>query len=186
VGTAEDKRTRLIRSAVRLVYERGFNQTSLADIARAADVPLGNVYYYFKTKDAIGQALIEQRAAGFRALQREWDRHAAPKTRLVAFVQMTVDNRRHLARHGCPIGTLCAELQKEGGPLAKQASGLFADTLAWLAAQFRAMGKEDESRELAVHLLSALEGATLLTHSFRTPSYIEREARRLKDWIQTL
>ena len=56
-----DKRSRLIEAAVKLVHRQGFNKTTLADIALESEVPLGNVYYYFKTKDDIGQALIEYR-----------------------------------------------------------------------------------------------------------------------------
>ena len=48
--TKTDKRSRLIQTAVKLAYLHGFRTTSLADIAEAAKVPVGNVYYYFKTK----------------------------------------------------------------------------------------------------------------------------------------
>ena len=58
-----DKRIRLIEAAKVLIHQQGFNLTTLADIAQEADVPLGNVYYYFKTKEAIGEAVIEKRAA---------------------------------------------------------------------------------------------------------------------------
>src|SRR3984893_6872237 len=51
-----DKRSRLVSAAVDLAYQNGFGATSLADIAREAKVPLGNVYYYFKTKEEIGFA----------------------------------------------------------------------------------------------------------------------------------
>ena len=183
---ALDKRRRLVEAATKLFYEQGFTRTTLAHIAGEADVPLGNVYYYFRTKEAIGEALVEQRLTDYRVLRERWEEHADPGDRLAAFVQMTVDNRRDLARSGCPIGSLCSELQKDGGPLAEQASRLFAEWLAWLEEQFRALGKENEAADLALHLLSALEGATLLTHSFGTPRYVEREARRITDWIRQL
>ena len=51
-----DKRVRLIEAAKVLIHQQGFHLTTLADIAQEADVPLGNVYYYFKTKEAIGEA----------------------------------------------------------------------------------------------------------------------------------
>jgi AcrR family transcriptional regulator len=51
-----DKRTRLIETAMKLAYRNGFRETSLADIAEAARVPVGNVYYYFKTKEELGEA----------------------------------------------------------------------------------------------------------------------------------
>jgi hypothetical protein len=99
---------------------------------------------------------------------------------------MTIDNRESLARSGCPIGTLCAELHKEGGPLAERAARLFADTLEWLEAQFRDAGKRSESRSFAIHLLSALEGASLLTHTFHDPQVVVGESTRLKKWVRSL
>ena len=46
-----------------MAYQNGFGATSLTDIAREAEVPLGNLYYYFKTKDEIGEAIVQLRLA---------------------------------------------------------------------------------------------------------------------------
>src|SRR5246127_4180135 len=83
--TKSDKRSRLIRTAVKLAYRYGFRETSLADIAQAAKVPVGNVYYYFKTKDEIGEAIVEQRLLELRTLQEQWNQKNSPKERLQAF-----------------------------------------------------------------------------------------------------
>ena len=48
---AAGKRERLVAAACLVLHEQGVERTTLADIAQAADVPVGNVYYYFKTKD---------------------------------------------------------------------------------------------------------------------------------------
>src|ERR1700736_2375420 len=56
-----DKRARLIETTMKLAYKHGFRETSLANIAEAAHVPVGNVYYYFKTKDELGEAVVERR-----------------------------------------------------------------------------------------------------------------------------
>lgn len=183
---APDKRTRLVDTAAKLAHEHGFHKTSLADIARESGVPLGNVYYYFKTKEALGEALVGKLSAGFAKMRERWEELADPKARVEGFIQMTIDNRESLARSGCPIGTLCAELHKEGGPLAEHAAALFGESLKWLEAQFRQIGRGSESRDLAVHLLSALEGASLLTHTFHDPRLVTRESNRLKQWVRSL
>jgi AcrR family transcriptional regulator len=180
-----DKRSRLIEAALKLVYRHGFENTALADIAHEAKVPPGNVYYYFKTKTEIGGAIVEQRLAGFRAMREKWDRMDSAKERLLGFVKMTVDNQAAVARFGCPIGTLCSELHKEGGPLAKKSTILFTETLAWIEGQFQALGGVD-SRGLAVHVLSALQGASVLAHTFHDPDVLASEAERISDWIRAL
>ena len=47
------KRDRLVQAALTVTYQQGFQATTLADIAQFAEVPLGNVYYYFRTKEAL-------------------------------------------------------------------------------------------------------------------------------------
>src|SRR5437899_12206063 len=95
--TKTDKRSRLIQTAVKLAYRHGFRTTSLADIAEAAKVPVGNVYYYFKTKDEIGEAIVEQRLLEFRALREQWDRAGSPKEGRQACVEKTREKRYVLA-----------------------------------------------------------------------------------------
>lgn len=181
-----DKRTRLIETATKLAYRRGFRETSLADIAEAANVPVGNVYYYFKTKEELGEAVVERRLADFRALRKQSERLSSPKERLLAFVDGIQRNKSQLARGGCPLGGLCSELQKEGGALAKKSTVLFAEPLDWLEEQFRAAGHKEDSRGLAVHLFSAFQGMAAVAHGTGDPELVVMEVKRLKDWIGAL
>lgn len=185
--TKADPRTRLLRAAEKTTYRYGFPQASLADIAKQAQIPLGNIYYYFKTKDQIGDAVIDLRRSRFRKLLADFDQaHSDPRERLCAFVQVKIRNREELARNGCPVGTLCSELQKLGGPVAKRSRVLFATALDWMAAQFRALGQGEASRGLAIHLLSATQGVSVLAHTFHDPTLIDTEAARLQHWLRSL
>jgi TetR/AcrR family transcriptional repressor of nem operon len=181
-----DKRVRLIETAMKLAYRQGFRETSLADIAEAAHVPVGNVYYYFKTKDELGEAVVERRLEEFRAFREELDRLSSPKERLFAFVESIHRNREQLARGGCPLGGLCTELHKEGGDLAKKSAALFTEPMRWLEEQFRAIGHEKESRELAVHLFSAFQGMAAVALGANDREVVVMETKRLKEWIETL
>jgi len=181
-----DKRHRLIQATLALAYRQGFGETSLADIATEAKVPLGNVYYYFKTKEEIGSAILDERLSQVRMCHKKFGELDSPEERLRAFVQMTFNNRKALAAGGCPIGTLCTELHKADGLLAKQSAVLFSEMLAWLQTQFEALGRSDDSRELAVHLLSALQGIAVIAHTLADPEIVVAETKRLHKWIGTL
>ena len=181
-----DKRTRLIETATKLAYGRGFRETSLADIAEAARVPVGNVYYYFKTKEELAEAVVERRLEEFRTARTEWDRLSSPKERLLAFVGSVHANREQLARGGCPVGSLCSELRKAGGALEKKSATLFTEPIGWLEKQFRAAGHDKDSRELAMHLFSAFQGMAAVAYGANDPEVVVMEAKRLKDWIGTL
>src|SRR3979411_3531631 len=157
-----DKRSRLLSAAVDLAYQNGFGGTSLADIAREAKVPLGNVYYYFKTKDESGEAIVELRLAQLSAQRQRWNEAGSPKDRLCACVEGVFDNKDFLAQRGCAVGTFCSELHKAGGAVATRATEIFAQHLAWIESQFRALGKGKDSNGLAGHLLCALTAVCLL------------------------
>jgi len=181
-----DKRKRLVDAAVSLAYRQGHRKTTLADISEESGVPLGNVYYYFKSRDDIGNAILDAREAEFERLRARLDGLPGPRERLIAFVSMTIRNAPNVAAHGCPMGSLCAEFSKEGGELATRSTALFAGPMGYMAEQFAQLGHTDKADELALQLQASLQGASLLAQSFRDPSLLEREGKRLKGWIKGL
>ncbi len=184
--TIAGKRERLIAAACDLFYRQGIAGTTLAHIAEAAEVPLGNVYYYFKTKDDIVAAVVEARTEEIRsaaaALQR---RHGSPKARLKALVGLLADARDRVADHGCPLGTLCMELANHPGQSPSLTAPLMQTLLDWAEQQFRAMGRRD-ARDLAAELVIAYEGSAVLTNALAQPEIMAREARRLEKWINAM
>ena len=92
-------------------------RTTIADIARAADVPVGNVYYYFKTKDELVEAALAEHSGYLAVLIHRLDQLPDPRERLKGLVATWVAQRDTAARFGCPTGTLAVELDKraEGG-----------------------------------------------------------------------
>ena len=180
------KRERLIAAACDLFYRQGIAGTTLAHIAEAAEVPLGNMYYYFKTKDDIVAAVVEARIEEIRsataALQRQ---HGSPKARLKALVAALAESRDTIADHGCPLGTLCTELANQSGQSPSLTAPLMQTLLDWIERQFKAMGRRD-AQDLALQLVIAYEGSALLTNALAQPEVMSREARRLEKWINAL
>src|ERR1700730_11121883 len=79
---APDKRQRLVEGGRLLRQREGGEKTTLADIAQAADVPVGNVYYYFKTKDELVRAAIDAQAQAIETTLASLDHHRSPKARV--------------------------------------------------------------------------------------------------------
>lgn len=181
-----DKRIRLIEAAKTLIHQQGFNLTTLADIAQEADVPLGNVYYYFKTKEAIGMAVIEKRAHEWAERLAGWSEISDPLARLMTMINYGLENIEITARFGCPIGGLCQELGKQGGALSDLAAKLLHDILQWSEEQFRALNFADKAAGLALNLVSSVQGMFLLTHTFKDPKLAQRHSEELRIWLETL
>ena len=57
---AEDTRKRIYEQALELFREKGFEATTMRDIAAKAEVALGAAYYYFSSKDAIVLAFYQE------------------------------------------------------------------------------------------------------------------------------
>jgi TetR/AcrR family transcriptional repressor of nem operon len=179
------KRERLVAGARDVLHAQGVERTTLADIAQAADVPVGNVYYYFKTKDELVESVIASHLEEMHAALNALETHRTPKARLKALVRMLVGQADLCARHGCPHGSLCSELDKRGGGLDRSCSALMRAPIEWAERQFRAMGRRD-ARDLAVAMIASYQGIALLANSFREPQLMINEGRRLERWIDSL
>jgi AcrR family transcriptional regulator len=181
----EGKRERLVAAARHALHRQGVEKTTLADIAAAADVPVGNVYYYFKTKDDLVEAAIDSQVRDIEELLRSLDQLRTPQARLKGLITRLGGEADLIARYGCPLGSLCSELDKRDEGEERTSARLLELPITWLEQQFRAMRRRD-ARELAIALMSAYEGAALLTNTFRDPKIMVGECRRLDRWIDSL
>lgn len=162
-----------------MLHEQGVERTTIADIARAAGVPAGNVYYYFKTKDELVEAALAEHAGHLKELTDELDRLPDPRERLKGLVGAWISRRDTAARYGCPTGTLAAELDKrDDGGLDLAAGQVVRLLLDWVAGQYRELGDADpEGRALT--LVGAYQGMSLLSNALRDPEIMTREGTRL-------
>ena len=184
-----DKRAELVTAAATLLHEQGFHRTTLADVAHRASVPLGNVYYYFKTKEALAEAVIAAHEEALRERFASWDAaHPDPRSRLRQLVRAPLDTSDRIIQFGCPHGSLCQELEKLGkdAPLARAGARLFAVYIDWTDSQFRALGCEKrEARALGADLVASVQGTMLLANTLRSPTLLAAQLRRVERWLDT-
>lgn len=57
---AQETRNRIIDAAEEVMFTRGLSQTSLADVADAAGVTRGAIYWHFKNKSDLFEAMVER------------------------------------------------------------------------------------------------------------------------------
>jgi AcrR family transcriptional regulator len=176
------KRERLVSSAADLLHRQGAPATTLARVAEEADVPVGNVYYYFKTKDDLIRAVIDARTSEARAMLASVEGRRTPRARLKALAGGWVDMRELIAQHGCPIGTLCTELDRRADGLDREAAQLVGLILDWAEDQFRQLGVR-KPRDHAVSFFAGIQGAALLANTLRDPEIMTAEVRRIDQWI---
>ncbi|MER5393542.1 TetR/AcrR family transcriptional regulator [Saccharopolyspora sp. NPDC002686] len=82
---AAARREAIVQAAAALFAERGFESTSAAEIAKAAGLSSGSVFYYFADKRAVFRAIFERDLPTSRELV---DRHAAGEDPVASILAM--------------------------------------------------------------------------------------------------
>jgi len=180
-----DKRERLVEAARDLFHRRGYGETSLADIARESGVPVGNVYYYFKTKEDIAAAVIEQHRAHMTGIAQLAETRPTARERILSMLDSLACGCDSIAHSGCPMGSLCVEFGKRDTALREEANRLLLRMIEWVERQFAGMGRGD-ARELAIQLVSTVQGASVLSLAMHDPAIVRQELARMKTVVEAL
>jgi TetR/AcrR family transcriptional regulator, transcriptional repressor for nem operon len=186
VARRPGKPERLVAAAMELVHQQGIERTTVAEVAKAADVPAGNVYYYVKTNDDVIAAVVEVRAQQVRTdLAAIGARQQSPKERLKSLVCKFAARSELTARYGCPLGSLRPELGKRAERPSLADAELMLALAGWAEEQFRALGRSG-SRDLAFDLMAGYQGCALPASTMRDPGLLDSAACRLNERIDSL
>ena len=183
-----NKHNKLINSASRLIYKKGFHLTSLANIASNAEIPLGNIYYYFKAKQSICEAVILKMTFEYNKMFNVLNKTQDPLKRLKLFIKYQYYDCKltNIVKYGCRIGSLSQEISKQKGNLSKKIISLIKIILCWIQQQFLELGFADNSQNYAIFFMSTLQGICLLTNTFSDPNILKNQSNYLLNWVDIL
>jgi AcrR family transcriptional regulator len=176
------KRERLIAAAAELVHSRGVERTTLAQVAELADVPPGNVYYYFKSFADLIDAVIECHRTEIRTLLTSLDERRSPKARLKGLAENWMGAADMVATSGCPLGSLWSELNKLHERTTDHAAVMLRELLDFIERQFRELGRRDPAG-LALTMMARIQGAALMANTLGDPGILRSEVRRIERWL---
>jgi AcrR family transcriptional regulator len=134
---AGETRNRILSAALELFRDRGFDETSMREIAAAAGVAIGAAYYYFDSKDALVMAFYHQANDAMReTIEAALARKTDLKSRLRAVIDVKFDyfrpNRRFLGallRHAADPGHPLSPFSQETGDIRERDMRHFAVAL---------------------------------------------------------
>ncbi len=183
----ETNRQRIVQAADDLFYQKGYEATSFSDIAEAVGIARGNFYYYFKTKNDILVAVLQKRRDDIRAMLDEWDKeYPEPRARLKRYILILVKSQSEIENFGCPVGSLCTELNKLRHALHGEATEMFEIFRLWLEKQFAGIGHKKDAHKLALRLMARCQGVSLITSAYSDVDFLHREVEELQQWIEGL
>lgn len=126
---AEDTRRRIYEAALELFREKGFEQTTMRDIAAKGGVALGAAYYYYSSKEAIVLAFYqEMQESSHEAILQAMAGHKKLKDRLRCVLEKRLEllapNRKFcdaLFRHAPDASDPLSPFSAETRPIRERA-----------------------------------------------------------------
>jgi AcrR family transcriptional regulator len=111
--TADSTSTRILDAALALFSEHGFEGTTLQQIADRLGFTKAALYYHFKSKDELLEALVTPAVRGLDELLDEHEPHPGTPARQRAFLEAYVD---YLLRHRRLLVYITRDLAVLGRP----------------------------------------------------------------------
>ena len=137
-------REKLLKAAIGLFHEFGYNGTSVQDIVSAAKIPKGSFYNHFRSKEELAIAASDvfyPYALEFLRLENT----SSPVARLRKYLRLTLkEMQRYGYVRGCLIGNFASEITNATPALKKRVSELLAG--ASRAIQTQAGGPSETAR----------------------------------------
>lgn len=184
---ALNKRDRLVESAATLFHRKGFASTSLADIAKDADIPIGNVYYYFKTKEELALSALQRHKEHYEELFKALDESIDdPRQRLKKCIEYYETQAEEFARYGCPIGKIVLDTDAQSGVIATAASEVLICFMKWVEVQLRQLGHDENAKAFATSLLCGIQGAAIMAKATQDKNAMLQELARVSGFIDHL
>lgn len=191
---------RLVEAAAFLFWEHGYEATSLAAICEAAEVNPGSLYYFFPAKQDLLVAVLDwyHRSIHEMLLKPAWEGVDDPFERVFALLDVYRANLVESGfRYGCPIGNMAIEMRD---PPEAVRAGIDRNFSAWvnpveecLAAALggaAAEGADDGDRadphELALLVLTVMEGAVMQARTRRSPEPFDASVSHLREYLESL
>jgi AcrR family transcriptional regulator len=180
-------RNRLVNAAAELFWRAGYDGASLADIAAEAGVPIGNVYYYFRSKAALADAVARLMDSETRAALSDINSaHPGPEQRLAALLALFSSSNAARTERGCPIARASRDFRNDAPDAAERAGRILGRIGDWLAEQFQAKLSSEEARGRARQWLMIWQGAITLAHAGNDRSVLDEAMADLNRQIAAI
>jgi len=177
-------RDQILDVASRLIHLQGYHATSLDDVLRESGIGKGNFYYYFRSKEELGYAIIDRLVNSFveRTLKPMFDDQSMdPLVQVRQFLHRVLENQRQRnCVGGCPMGNLASELSDVHEGFRLRLARVFLEWSTRITEALRrgqssgALRPDCDPAGIAQFIVAALEGAILLTKVSKDISVMEQ------------
>ena len=113
--TTKTYKERLLDAGVDMMWDRGFNDTGIQELANRAGVPKGSFYNYFSSKEIFAIAAVDAYSEKvIECLQSSLlSEEKTPLTRIFSLYQGWAEDFDANGRRGCLVGNLTPEVANQ-------------------------------------------------------------------------
>lgn len=190
---SKDSRAALLDAAVQIFWEKGFAVTNLREIAQRANVSMGSMYFWFRTKDDLLVAALDRLSEMLypALLAPAWEKVTDPLERIFALLGRY--REAILATnfaYGCPVGRLAVEISpgmvEAHGKIAANFEGWSRAVRECLVAAGDRIPKGTDLTALSRFVLTVMEGGVMQARSYRSIEPFDQSVAQLRDYINRL
>ncbi len=193
VRDPERTRERLLQAAFREIYRSGFQSASLDTILASAGVTKGALYYYFKNKQALGYAVVEEVIApdNYRQWVRPLQSGKDAIDTLIGAVR-DIPVRPKDVRGGCQLINLAQEMSPLDAGFRRRLGTIFDAWREAVAAVLREGQAHGSVRgdvvpaDAAGLLIAMVEGYGSLAKNAQNPKVMKAGIKTIVDWLRSL
>ncbi|WP_372750888.1 TetR/AcrR family transcriptional regulator [Labilibaculum sp.] len=174
---------KILDAGVRLMHEKGFNDTGLQEILKEASVPKGSFYFYFKNKQDFGIQVIDCFFQHFKSVLNRFTEDASMphvqrlQTFFSGFLDFFVNGD---FKGGCPIGNFTLEMadvnedfREHLNLILEQSIDLIANQIKY-AQEKKEIQNVDDPKTLAEFIFFSWEGMIMQMKVSKDRKHLEQ------------
>lgn len=179
---AKNTQSKIIEKAEKLLWQHGYQGTSLNDVVSKAGVSKGAFFHYYPNKQAISKDVIDKYAAEQFIKQLDDAMKDAPSVKegLFKWVGNVFEPfQKHGFKGGCLLGNLALEMSDNNDHARETIKGHFLDLENKINSYIRPLQDEGklliEPRQFARLLIASVQGATMMAKVHKDKNRASRE-----------
>ena len=189
----QDTKQKIIQAGAQIIHRKGYNHTGIQEVLKAAGVPKGSFYFYFKNKEDFGLHVIDF----FNNMLLEMvepvisNKSISPVQRLENLFDMFIEMFKTLNYTcGCPIGNLSQEM----GDLSPAFSAKLTESVKLMVQMYKdildeakdkgQINKRINTRETADFIVSSWHGSLIRMKIVKGLDSLELHKRFILNTLQ--
>jgi TetR/AcrR family transcriptional regulator, transcriptional repressor for nem operon len=177
--TVKTSKEEVVLKSLHVIRERGYANTSMADLAKACDIQPSHFYYYFKNKEDLMSEILNLTHHFFKERIMVY----ADDVTLSSFEKLEktfqkFEKTLNYGSGGCIMANTILETAHSDAPFLTIVKVFFEDFTLALTKIYQAKYTEGYAHDLAEQVIQDIEGGVMLSQLYKNDRYMKSAFQR--------